>query len=76
MHTIINVSVILYGFEFWSHSVRGKREFRKSESRKLKRIFGPKGEEITGGGKKLYNGELHNLWSPSNSSVLLGRWTS
>jgi hypothetical protein len=60
------MSVILYGFEFWSLSVRGKHEFRESESRKLKRIFGPKEEDIFGGGKKLHNGELHNLCSSSN----------
>jgi hypothetical protein len=33
------------------------------ESRVLRRIFGPKREEVTGEWKKLHNGELHNLHS-------------
>jgi hypothetical protein len=28
-----------------------------------KRIFGPKRDEVTGGWRKLHNGELHNLYS-------------
>jgi hypothetical protein len=33
------------------------------ENRVLKRIFGPKRDEVTGGWRKLYNEELHNLYS-------------
>jgi hypothetical protein len=29
----------------------------------LRRTFGPKGDEVTGEWRKLYNGELHNLYS-------------
>jgi hypothetical protein len=29
----------------------------------LRRIFGPKRDEVTGGWKKLHNDELHNLYS-------------
>jgi hypothetical protein len=29
----------------------------------LRRIFGPKGDQLTGGWKKLHNEELHNLYS-------------
>jgi hypothetical protein len=29
----------------------------------LRRIFGPKRDEVTGEWRKLYNGELHNLYS-------------
>jgi hypothetical protein len=29
----------------------------------LRRIFGPKRDELTGGWRKLYNEELHNLTS-------------
>jgi hypothetical protein len=34
-----------------------------SESRVLRGIFGPKGDEVTGEWRKLHNGELHNLYS-------------
>jgi hypothetical protein len=30
------------------------------------RIFGPKRDEVPGGWRKLYNEELHNLYSPQN----------
>jgi hypothetical protein len=33
------------------------------ENRVLRRIFGPKRDEITGEWRKLHNGELHNLYS-------------
>jgi hypothetical protein len=33
------------------------------EKRVLRRIFGPKREEVTGGWRKLHNEELHNLYS-------------
>jgi hypothetical protein len=31
--------------------------------RVLRRIFGPKRDEVTGGWRKLHNEELHNLYS-------------
>jgi hypothetical protein len=36
------------------------------ENRFLRRIFGPKRDEITGEWRKLYNEELHNLYSSPN----------
>jgi hypothetical protein len=33
------------------------------ENRVLRRIFGPKRDEVTGQWRKLHNGELHNLYS-------------
>jgi hypothetical protein len=33
------------------------------ENRVLRRTFGPKKDEVTGGLRKLYNEELHNLYS-------------
>jgi hypothetical protein len=38
------------------------------ENRELRRIFGPKGDEVTGGWRKLHNEELHNLYSSSKYS--------
>jgi hypothetical protein len=34
-----------------------------SENRVLRRIFGPKGDEVTRGLRKLHTEELHNLYS-------------
>jgi hypothetical protein len=36
------------------------------ENRVLRRIVGPKRDEVTGDWRKLHNEELHNLYSPQN----------
>jgi hypothetical protein len=36
---------------------------RVCEKRMLRRIFGPKRDEVKGGWRKLHNEELHNLYS-------------
>jgi hypothetical protein len=47
---------------------------RVIENRVLRRIFGPKGDEVTGGWRKLHNEELHNLYSsPSIIRVIKSR---
>jgi hypothetical protein len=44
------------------------------ENRVLRRIFRPKRDEVTGGWRKLYNEELHNLYSsPSIIRVIKSR---
>jgi hypothetical protein len=51
----------LYGFETWSLTLREQLRLRVFENRVLRRIFGPKGDEVTGECRKLHNGELHNF---------------
>jgi hypothetical protein len=36
------------------------------ENKVLRRLFGPKSNEVTGGWRKLHNEELHNLYSLQN----------
>jgi hypothetical protein len=36
------------------------------ENRVLRRTFGPKSDEVTGGWRKLHNEGLHNLYSSPN----------
>jgi hypothetical protein len=44
------------------------------ENRVLRRIFGPKGDEVVGGWRKLYNEKLHNLYSsPSIIRMIMSR---
>jgi hypothetical protein len=44
------------------------------EKRVLRRIFGPKRDEVTGGWRKLHNEELHGLYSsPSIIRVIKAR---
>jgi hypothetical protein len=44
------------------------------ENRMLRRIFGPKRDEVAGGWRKLHNEELHGLYSsPSIVKVIKAR---
>jgi hypothetical protein len=36
------------------------------ENRVLRRIYGPKRDEVTGGWRKLHNEKLHNLYASSS----------
>jgi hypothetical protein len=49
--------------ETWSLILREEHRLRVFENRVLRRIFGPKRDEETGDWRKLYNEELHNLYS-------------
>jgi hypothetical protein len=53
----------LYGCETWYLTLREEHRVRVFENRVLKRIFGPKRNEMTGGWRKLHNEELHGLYS-------------
>jgi hypothetical protein len=55
--------VVLYQCETWSLTVREEHKLRVFENRKLRRIFGPKREGVTGGWRKLHNEELRDLYS-------------
>jgi hypothetical protein len=44
-------SVDLYGCETWSLTLREEQRLRVFENRVLRRIFGPKTDEVTGGGE-------------------------
>jgi hypothetical protein len=47
--------VVLYGCETWSLTLKEERRLRLFENRVLRRIFGPKREEVTGESRKLHN---------------------
>jgi hypothetical protein len=53
----------IYGCETWSLILREEQRLRVFENKVLRRIFGPKREEMLGGWRKLHNEELHNLCS-------------
>jgi hypothetical protein len=63
IYTTIILPVVLYGFETWSLKLSGEHSLRVFDSRVLRRIFGPKGDEVTGDWRKLHNEELRNLYS-------------
>jgi hypothetical protein len=54
--------------------LREEHRLRVFENRVLRRIFGPKGDEVTCGWRKLHNEELHGLYSsPSIVRVINAR---
>jgi hypothetical protein len=63
IHKTIILPVVLYGCETWSLTLREERRLRVSENRVLRRIFRPEWDEGMGEWRRLYSGELHNVYS-------------
>ena len=66
IYRTIILSVVLYGCETWSLTLREERRLRVFENRVLRKVFGPKRDEVTGEWRKLHNEELNNLYSLPN----------
>jgi hypothetical protein len=47
----------------WSLTLREEHRLRVFENRVLRRIFGPKRDEVTGEWRQLHNEELRDLYS-------------
>ena len=62
IHRTIILPVVLYGCETWSLTLREKRRLNVFENRVLRRIFGPKRDEVTGEWGKLHNEELSDMY--------------
>jgi len=74
IYRTIILPVVLYGCETWSLTLREGRRLRVFEKRALRRIFGPKRDEVTGEWRKLHNEELNDLYSsPSIVQVIRSR---
>jgi hypothetical protein len=63
IYRTIVLPVVLYGCETWSLSLSRLRVF---ENRVLRRVFGPKRDEVTEEWRKLHNEELNDLYSLPN----------
>jgi hypothetical protein len=78
IHKTIILPVVLYRCKTWSLTVRQEHKLRVFENRVL-RIFGPKNDGVTGWWRKLYNKELHNLYSSTSIIRIIKsrrmRWT-
>ena len=48
IYRTIILPMVLYGCETWSLTVREERTLRVFENRVLRRVFGPKRDEVTG----------------------------
>ena len=60
IYRTIILPVVLYGCETWSLTLREERRLRVFENRVLKRIFGPKRDEVIEW-RKLHNEQLNDL---------------
>jgi len=56
----------LYGCETLSLTLREERRLRVFENRVLRRIFGPRRDEVTREWNKLHNDELNDMYSSPN----------
>jgi len=63
----IKLPVVLYECETWSLTLREERRLRVFENRVLRRIFGPKRDEVTGEWRKLHNEQINDLYCSTNA---------
>jgi hypothetical protein len=66
IYKTIILPVILYGCETWSLTLREDHRLRVFENKVLRRIFGPKRDDVTGGWRKRHNEKLRDLYSSSS----------
>jgi hypothetical protein len=66
--------VVLYECETWSLTLREEHRLRVFENRVLRRIFGPRRDEVMRGWRTLRNEELHDFYSlPSIITIIKSR---
>ena len=70
-HINIILPVVLYGYETWLLTLREERRPRVFQNWVLRRIFGPKREEVTGEWRKLHNEEHNDLYSVTSVFFLV-----
>ena len=65
------MSVVLYGYENWSLTLKEEHLLRVFQNKVLRRIFGPKRGEVTGEWRELYNEELNDMYSSPNTICMI-----
>jgi hypothetical protein len=66
MYRNIILPVVLYRCETWLLTIREERKLRVFENMVLRRMFGPRMDEITGEWRRLRDEELNDLYSSPN----------
>jgi hypothetical protein len=72
--------VVLYGCETWFLALREEHRLKVFANRVLRRIFGPKRDEVTGEWRRLHNEEVNDMYSSPNiiwvikSSRMMWAW--
>jgi hypothetical protein len=71
IYRTIILPVVLCGCRTWSLTSREEQRQRVFENRVLRRIFGLRSDEVTGGWRKLHNEEHRNLYSSSDIITII-----
>jgi hypothetical protein len=71
LHRIIILPVVFYGWEKWTLILRKEHGLKIFEKRVLRRIFGPKRDEIREGWRKTHYKGLLNLYSSPNIILII-----
>jgi len=66
IYRTVILPIVLYGCETWSLTLREERKLSVFENMVLRRIFGPRRDEVTEQWRRLHKGELNDLYSSSN----------
>ena len=66
IYRTIILPVVLYGYETWSLTLREERRLRVFENKVLRRISGPRRDEVTGDWRRLHNEEINDLYTSPN----------
>ena len=66
IYRTIILPLVLYGCEAWSLTLRKERKQRVFDNMVLRRIFGPRRDEVTGEWRRFHNEELNDLFSSPN----------
>jgi len=66
IYRTIILPVVLYGCETLSLTLREEKKLRVFENKVLRRIFGPRRDEVTGDWRRMHNEELNDLYSSPN----------
>ncbi|CAH1397560.1 unnamed protein product [Nezara viridula] len=70
--TII-LPTVVYGCETWPLTLRDEQRLKVFENKVLRRIFGPKKDELTGEFRRLHNAELRELYPGNIIEVISSR---
>jgi len=63
---LLYILVVLYGCETWSLTLREEKILRVFQNKVLRRIFGPRSDEVTGEWRRLHNEEVNVLYCSPN----------
>jgi hypothetical protein len=69
----IILSFVLYGSEILPLPLREGRRLRLFDIRVLRRIYGPKTDEVMGHGRRLHNDELYDVYFSPNIITVAAR---